>query len=187
MQNIFSKIKSNWKSGLTVSLVSIPLSVSLAVASGTSPTVGIITAVWAGLFASIFGGSNFNIVGPTGALSGILAAYAIMHGADMLPMLALVTGVFVLISYFFKLERYLVLIPGSTVHGFTLGVAFIIGLNQFNFATGITGLTPHPRFIENVLESFRHIPQGSLSTFTVFVVFLTALFLITKYFKKFLQ
>lgn len=184
MQNIFSKIKSNWKSGLTVSLVSIPLSVSLAVASGTSPTVGIITAVWAGLFASIFGGSNFNIVGPTGALSGILAAYAIMHGADMLPMLALVTGVFVLISYFFKLERYLVLIPGSTVHGFTLGVAFIIGLNQFNFATGITGLTPHPRFIENVLESFRHIPQGSLSTFTVFVVFLTALFLITKYFKK---
>lgn len=184
MQNILSNIKSNWKSGLTVSLVSIPLSVSLAVASGTSPTVGIITAVWAGLFASIFGGSNFNIVGPTGALSGILAAYAIMHGADMLPMLALVTGVFVLISYFFKLERYLVLIPGSTVHGFTLGVAFIIGLNQFNFATGITGLTPHPRFIENVMESFRHIPQGSLSTFMVFVVFLTALFLITKYLKK---
>ncbi len=184
MQNIVTNIKANWKSGITVALVSIPLSVSLAVASGTSPSVGIITAVWAGLFASVFGGSNFNIVGPTGALSGMLAAYAIMHGADMLPMLALVTGVFVLISYFFKLERYLVLIPGSTVHGFTLGVAFIIGLNQFNFATGISGLTQHPHFIDNVVESFTHISEGSLAAFLVFVLFLFALFLITKYLKK---
>jgi SulP family sulfate permease len=74
---MLQKLKQNWKSGLTVSLVSIPLSVSLAVASGADPTMGIITAIWAGLIASIFGGSNFNIVGPTGALSGILATFAI--------------------------------------------------------------------------------------------------------------
>ncbi len=41
--------------------------------------MGVITAAWAGLFASFFGSSNYNIVGPTGALSGLLANYAQMY------------------------------------------------------------------------------------------------------------
>ena len=128
---IKENIKNNIKSGLTVALISIPLSVSLAVASNASPLIGIITAIWAGLVAAIFGGSHFNIVGPTGALSGIIATYVIVHGLGGLPVLSVVTGVIVLVAYFLKLERYLVLIPSSVIHGFTLGVAFIIGLNQF--------------------------------------------------------
>ncbi|MBM3887124.1 hypothetical protein FJ364_04295 [Candidatus Dependentiae bacterium] len=59
-------IEQNWKSGVTVALVSLPLSISLAVASQSSPTAGIITAVWAGLIAAILGSSNYNIIGPTG-------------------------------------------------------------------------------------------------------------------------
>lgn len=180
MQSIVSKIKANWQSGLTVSLVSIPLSVSLAVASNSTPTAGIITAIWAGLMASIFGGSNYNIVGPTGALSGILASYALVHGADALSMMAIVSAVFVLISYAFKLEKYLVFIPASTVHGFTLGVAFIIGLNQMNFALGLSGLEKHPEFIKNVIETFSHIAQTSLPTVGVFVLFLIGLFTLLK-------
>ncbi|MEI9966116.1 MAG: SulP family inorganic anion transporter [Candidatus Moraniibacteriota bacterium] len=72
--------RENLKSGITVSLISIPLSVSLAVASNATPTLGILTAVWAGLVAAIFGGSKFNIVGPTGALSGVIAVFVITHG-----------------------------------------------------------------------------------------------------------
>lgn len=180
MHALVSKIKANWQSGLTVSLVSIPLSVSLAVASNSTPTAGIITAIWAGLMASIFGGSKFNIVGPTGALSGILAAYALTHGASALSMLAIVSAVFIFISYIFKLERYLVFIPASTVHGFTLGVAFIIGLNQMNFAFGLSGLEKHPEFIKNVIETFSHLGQISLPTFGIFALFLFGLFALLK-------
>lgn len=184
MQSIISKLKANWQSGLTVSLVSIPLSVSLAVASNSTPTAGIITAIWAGLMASLFGGSNYNIVGPTGALSGILAAYALVHGAGALPMMAIVSAVFIFISYIFKLERYLVFIPASTVHGFTLGVAFIIGLNQMNFALGLSGLEKHPEFIKNVLETFTHLSQTSLPTFGIFALFLVGLFTLLKFTPK---
>ena len=120
-------LKNNWKSGITVSLVSIPLSISLAVAANATPLMGIITAIWAGLLASILGGSNFNVVGPTGALSGILAIFAISHGADALPGLAIVTGLIIIIFFVFHLEKYIILIPSSVIHGFTLGVAFIIG------------------------------------------------------------
>jgi MFS superfamily sulfate permease-like transporter len=42
-----NRIKNNWKAGVTVALVSVPLSVSLAVASGGTPIQGIITEIWA--------------------------------------------------------------------------------------------------------------------------------------------
>ncbi len=172
---------ANWKSGLTVALVSIPLSVSLAVASHASPVMGIVTAIWAGLIASLFGGSNYNVVGPTGALSGILAAYAMLHGAQTFPMLAIIAGVLIGISYFFHLERYLVFVPGSAIHGFTLGVAFIIGLNQLNFALGLVGLPGHEKFIENVFESLKNLPAISLTATGVFLIAFFLLF----FFKKF--
>lgn len=184
-KTVLGKIKSNWKSGITTMLVSIPLSVSLAVASQSTPTAGIITAVWAGLVASIFGGSNYNIVGPTGALSGILAAYALTHGADILPMLAIVVGVATLVAYLFKLERYLVFIPAGTIHGFTLGVAFIIALNQLNFATGLSGLPQHERFIENIIESLKYLHLASPITFIVFLCFLAGLFSFNRLAPKF--
>ncbi|NTV31033.1 SulP family inorganic anion transporter [candidate division WWE3 bacterium] len=180
MNTIIKRITENWKSGITVALVSIPLSISLAVASQAGPVAGIITAIWAGLITSFFGGSNFNIVGPTGALSGILAAYAIAHGANALPMLAIVSGILILIAYVLKLEKYLIYIPSSAIQGFTLGVAFIIAFNQTNFALGLSGLKTHEKFIDNLTESFLHISNSSLLTFAVFLIFLIGLFILLK-------
>lgn len=182
---LFDRIRTNWKSGLTVSFVSIPLSISLAIAGGASPVMGIITAIWAGVIAGIFGGSRYNIVGPTGALSGLLAAYALTHGMGALPMLAIATGVIILVSFALKLERYLIFIPASTIQGFVLGVAFIIGLNQLNYALGLKGLPSHEQFIQNIIESFRHIGQSSLPTFIVFLAFTIGIFLLAKRFPKF--
>ena len=173
-------LKNNWKSGITVSLVSIPLSISLAVAAGATPLMGIITAIWAGLLASIFGGSNFNIVGPTGALSGILAVFAISHGSGSLPALAILTGIIVIISFIFHLEKYIILIPSSVIHGFTLGVAFIIGLNQFNFALGLKNLPAHESFIKNMFESLKNIGQFDMWTVALFGIALCVLFVFLK-------
>lgn len=171
---------ANWKSGLTVALISIPLSVSLAVASGANPSMGIITAVWAGLFASIFGGSNFNIIGPAGALSGLLMAFSLSHGIGAMPILAIVSGFFIFISYILKLERYLVLVPATVMHGFSLGVALLIGLGQLSFAFGLADLPKQPEFISNVLETLKHISEIHLNTFFVFLLFLIILFFLVK-------
>ena len=178
---MFNNLKQNWKSGVTVSLVSIPLSVSLAIAAGSTPVAGIITAIWAGLFAAIFGGSNFNIVGPTGALSGILATYAFINGAQSLAVLAIATGVVVILSWVLRLERYLVFIPANTIQGFTLGVAFIIGMNQTNFALGYPKLPGYEKFIDNILESLRHIDKISFESLIVFVLFFLGIFITEKF------
>lgn len=184
MKSFVSHLKNNWKAGLTVSLVSIPLSISLAVASGVGPVAGVITAIWAGLIASFFAGSNYNIVGPTGALSGLIAAYVLSHGIAGSSMLALVSGALILVAYFLRLERYLIFVPSSVIHGFTLGVAFIIAFNQSNSALGLKGLPTHERFFDNVVESFAHIGQASWEAFGIFALFLVALFVLRKVVKK---
>lgn len=173
-------LKNNWKSGITVSLVSIPLSISLAVATGATPLMGIITAIWAGLLASIFGGSNFNVVGPTGALSGILAVFALSRGVDALPGLAIIAGFIIIIFFVFHLEKYIILIPSSVIHGFTLGVAFIIGLNQLNFALGLKGLPAHEHFIQNVFESLNNLGRFDIWTVALFAIAACLLFVFLK-------
>merc|ERR1711924_451311 len=55
-QHPFWVTKRNWRSALTVSLVNIPLSISLAIASGGTPMQGCATAVYSGLVAVFIGG-----------------------------------------------------------------------------------------------------------------------------------
>ena len=183
-KSIKEKIAQNWKAGLTVSFVSLPLSISLAVAAGATPLMGVITAIWAGLFASFLGGSNYNIVGPTGALSGILIVFAIKYGVSILPLLAIIAGLMTLIVYVLRWERYIVFIPSSVVHGFTLGVAFIIGLGQFNFALGLKNLPAHESLIENLMESFAHISSLQWATVALFAIGFVFLFVWRKFFPK---
>ena len=88
-----------------MSLINIPLSVSLAVASQSTPTSGIISAVWAGLMAAVLGGSQFNITGPTGALAGILSNYVLAFGFSALPLLSMTSAV---IIGLLKWDKYMV-------------------------------------------------------------------------------
>ena len=185
MQNIFREFSSNWKAGVTVALVNIPLSLSLAIASGASPTVGIITAIWAGLISALIGGSHFNVVGPAGALSGILLLYTLTFGPAIIPVLALVSGVIVILVWFLKWDKYIVFIPSSVVHGFTLAVALTIAMGQVNFALGLSGLAKHDTPILNFFESLKNISSIYWPAFFVFAISLAVLFLITKYAPRF--
>ena len=180
----FSTFKLNWKSGLTVALVSIPLSLSIAIASGSSPVPGIITAVWAGIIASIFCSSKYNIVGPAGALTAILAAASLQFGAGALPSIALISGFFILGAWALRLDRYISYIPSSVIHGFTLSVGIVIALSQLNFALGIQGLTKHPHFLQNVLETFRNIHMANPATVGFFICALAFMFIVLKLIPK---
>ena len=178
--SFFANFKQNWKAGLTVALVSIPLSISIALASGASPVPGIITAVWAGLIASLFSSSKFNIVGPAGALTAILAAAALQFGPGALSSIAIISGVFILGAWALKLDRYISYIPSSVVHGFTLSVAVVIGLNQLNFAFGLTGLTKHATFVENIMETLKNLHMADPATTAFFLFAMAFMFLMLK-------
>src|SRR4051794_21365771 len=65
--------------GVTVGLVALPLAMAFAIASGLTPQAGIYCAVVTGFLISAFGGSRYQIGGPTGGVvvggAGIGAAH----------------------------------------------------------------------------------------------------------------
>lgn len=168
-------VKRNWRAALTVSLVNIPLSISLAIASGGTPVQGCATAIFSGLMAGAFGGSSYNIYGPAGALTSILNQYAVRYGAAVLPWFALWTSLFVFVFFALKIERYVLYLPWSVMEGFTLAIAFLIGLNQLNFIFGLD-IPKKEHFYENLGNSFANLGDTLWEPTVFFLVFFPMLY-----------
>lgn len=58
--------------GVTVAVVALPLALAFGAASGLGAGAGIVTAIVAGILAAVFGGSNLQVSGPTGAMTVVL-------------------------------------------------------------------------------------------------------------------
>lgn len=166
-------LTGNLSAGLTVALINIPLSLSLAVASATTPQAGMITAVWGALAAAITGGSQYNIMGPTGALSGILARFAILWGPGCLPVLSITSGIIMFLVFVFNLDRYCTFLPSSVAHGFTLGVAVIIAGNQIGAAFSLPPIQSSAEFLVNMVSYAEELGAGQ-ADWRAFGVFFTA-------------
>lgn len=170
IENFSHKFKSNLKSGITVGLVSIPLSISLAIASGVSPVIGIIAAFWGGAVAAFFAGSTFNVIGPTGALSGLILSYALTQDVATLPLLTIIVGLLVLLAWALNFHKYLIYIPGAVIHGFTLGVACIIAFGQINNAFGLKPTQVHEQMLLNMYESTKVLAHTDLISGGIFTL-----------------
>lgn len=179
--------KQNWKAGLTVALISVPLSIALSVASGAGPVPGIITGIWATLIAGIFGGSNYNIVGAAGALTTVLFAATLAAplglGAAVLPLLALATGAIIFIIWLLRADRFLYYIPSSVMYGFAGGVAFLIAASQLFDATGLSALKRTGHFIGDIELFSRHLSDVHTPTLGVFVIFIIGILAWKRYVK----
>ena len=66
--------------GLVVSLISLPFSLGIAVASGAPPISGLISAIIAGLILPFLGGSFVTISGPAAGLAPVLLASMLLLG-----------------------------------------------------------------------------------------------------------
>lgn len=83
--------------------------------------------IYGPMMGGLFGGSNYNILGPAGALVNNLSKLSGEYGPDIIPMVALGSGMMSFCVYLLKLEKYCTLIPVSVLEGFSLGVAITIG------------------------------------------------------------
>jgi SulP family sulfate permease len=150
---------------------------ALAVAVGAPPIAGLYTAAFAGATASVFGGSRYNITGPTAALVPLLSHVVLQHGLEALPMVGLMAGVLLLAISHFKLGRLIRFMPGTVVVGFTAGIAISIAFGQLNNFLGVTGTDPAlEHFHEKLADTARHAGTIDTTTLLVGLIALAALF-----------
>jgi SulP family sulfate permease len=138
--NDYKQVKRTWRgdllAGVTVGIVALPLALAFGVTSGAGAEAGLITAIVAGVVAAIFGGSNIQVSGPTGAMVVVLGPIVATHGVGAVAAVSLMAGVIVLALGLAKLGRVVSFIPWPVIEGFTLGIAVIIFLQQIPSAVG---------------------------------------------------
>jgi SulP family sulfate permease len=116
--------------GLTVAIVALPLALGFGVTSGAGAAAGLITAIVAGVVAGVFGGSRFQVSGPTGAMVVVLSPILATLGISSLLPLGIIAGVFLLAFAALRVGRYIEKVPWPVMEGFTLGIAVVIALQQ---------------------------------------------------------
>ncbi len=153
---LFSFLKSDLIAGITVAIVALPLALAFAVASGVEPKAGLYTAIIAGVIASLFGGSSFQVSGPTGAMAVILINIVGQYGVEKVWIAGLMAGIIQIILGLSKLGNLIKFIPYPVITSFTNGIAIIIFCGQINNFLGLK-LPRSEEFIMGLIQTFRHI------------------------------
>jgi len=138
-------------SGLTVAIVALPLSMAIAIASGTTPERGLYTAIIGGFLICAFGGSRFQIGGPAAAFTVVVATSVANHGLDGMLLATFMAGFFLLAMGLLRLGSYIKFIPYPVTIGFISGIAAILFAGQIHDLLGLTlaGREP-PDFVPKI-------------------------------------
>ncbi|HWH32632.1 MAG TPA: SulP family inorganic anion transporter, partial [Egibacteraceae bacterium] len=131
------QVRADLLAGLTVGIVALPLALAFGVSSGMGAAAGLVTAIVAGAVAAAFGGSRFQVSGPTGAMTVVLIPVVARHGAEAVLLVGVLAGLFLVVLAGLRVGRFVGFIPTPVVEGFTLGIALIIALQQVPAALGV--------------------------------------------------
>jgi SulP family sulfate permease len=133
--------------GLIVALTAIPMAMGFAMAMGLRPEQGIIAGALACIIGRTFGGSKYQVYGPTAAFIPLIASLMMKYGEagggsfaaahGFLVLVSILAGVVLMICGLLGVGRYAKLVPNSIVVGFTVGIAAAIVLSNLGDALGM--------------------------------------------------
>lgn len=134
--NVTKNIFKDLTAGLIVAAVAIPLAMGFAMASGLRPEQGIVGGAIAGLFGALFGGSKYQVYGPTAAFIPVIAGLMATYSHGFLVLCSIIAGIMLLFSGIFKFGKIVEKVPHSIVVGFTIGIAIVIAMSQIGEVLG---------------------------------------------------
>lgn len=158
-----SSLSANVLAGLIVGVVSLPLSMAFAIATGVNPDQGLVTAIIAGLLVTILGGTRVQIAGPTGAFVVVLLGILNQHGFAGLQLATIMAGFMLILMGIFRMGAVIRFIPAPVIAGFTAGIGVVIWIGQWPAFFGIDA--PEGEHLhEKVPELLRSLAHPHIAT-----------------------
>ncbi len=143
--------------GVTLAAYAIPVSLAYAALAGLPPQIGIYGYMLGGIGYALFGSSRQLAVGPTSAISlmiaaavGPFAAGDAVRYAQIASVAALAVAILCLIAWIFRLSMLVRLISDSILVGFKAGAGLTIIMTQLPSLFGVAG--GGHNFFERVLN-----------------------------------
>jgi high affinity sulfate transporter 1 len=141
-----ASLKFDAIAGVTLAAYAIPVSLAYAALAGLPPQVGIYGYMLGGIGYALFGSSRQMAVGPTSAISLMIAGTVGALGkgdpvryAEIASLAAFAVTVLCLISWLFKLSILVRLVSDSILVGFKAGAGLTIIMSQLPSLFGVAG------------------------------------------------
>ena len=154
--------------GITVAIMIIPQSMAYALLAGLSPEIGLYASIVPMMLYALFGSSRYLAVGPvalvslmTASVMGEVTASGNVDYHTGALIIALLSGVLLLIMSLARLGVLATLLSKPILSGFTSAAAIIIGMSQLKYLLGMTipsGLNP----FEKLYYALTHWQDSSL-------------------------
>lgn len=140
----------DFSAGLIVAMTAIPMAMGFAMAMGLRPEQGIIAGALACIIGRTFGGSKYQVYGPTAAFIPVIAALMTKYGEagggtfaqghGFLVLCSMISGVVLIGAGLLGLGKLARLVPNSIIVGFTVGIGVSIAMSNagdiFGLSTG---------------------------------------------------
>ena len=164
-------------SGIIVAIIALPLSIALAIASGVTPECGLYTAIIAGFFISLLGGSRVQIGGPTAAFVVIIYGIVEQYGLDGLIVATILAGIFLIIMGICRFGSLIKYIPYTITTGFTCGIGVSLLVGQLKDFLGLSIKSVPSEFIEKIGAYIKNISTIDVTTVLIGILSLAILVL----------
>lgn len=170
-------LQKNLFGGLTAAIIALPLGLAFGVASGLGPTAGIYGAIILGFFASLFGGTNTQISGPTGPMTVVMASAVVTLNNDLglIMTTVLLAGLFQISFGLLKIGKFVQYIPYPVISGFMSGIGFIIIILQINPYLGLESDASVIHILTSLSFNISNINLDAviIATLTIIIMFFT--------------
>lgn len=180
----WSSLQRDLLAGVIVGIVAIPLAMAFAIASGVKPEYGIYTTIVAGFLAALFGGSRFQVVGPTGAFVPMLFGIVMQYGYQQLLIAGCLAGVILIMMGLFRLGTWIQFIPRPVTIGFTAGIAVIIFFGQISAFLGLDIQKQGQSFVTKLLIMINHAHTFDIWSLLTACICLTVILLLQHFWPK---
>jgi MFS superfamily sulfate permease-like transporter len=168
-----SFFKNDWKSGISVFLVALPLCLGIALASGAPLFAGLISGVIGGIVIGLLSGSQLSVSGPAAGLTVIVATAIVDLGSYQGFLVAVVlAGIMQLGLGFLKAGKFSAYFPNSVIKGMLVAIGIVIILKQIPHALGddqdfegefeFNQIADNENTITEVIRSFVDFNTGAL-------------------------
>lgn len=200
MESKKGTLKYDVLAGMVVFLVSLPLCLGIASASGTNPFAGVISGIIGGIFVTLISGSKFGVSGPAAGMITIVIVAIESLGFNGFLSAMVIAGVMQFLLGHFKLGFVALFIPNSVIIGMLASIGIVLILKQFPHALGYdagnvgefdfkdkgTGASDTNTFTQ-IIRAFKYSTTGAVivSIFSFIILMVWKLNALKKY--KFFQ
>lgn len=169
LQKYRSTLVHDAVAGLTGAVAGAPQAMGFAILAGVSPLYGLYAAFITTIATTLFSSSGLLTFAPTNALALVIASTLINYPAaqhlDVLLLLSMLTGVFLLLVGVLRLGSLTQFVSNAVMTGFITGAGILIMLGQLEHMTGYEVESSIP--ILKFWQWLTHLPQSNTHTFIV--------------------